>query len=137
MTDVFIGLGSNLGNRKKNIEKAIEKIASIKETKIKKRSSLIETKPHQAPGPNYLNGAIKIDTDLLPEELLDSLKKIETKLGRKRSFKNAPRMIDLDILLYGNETIKTKKLTVPHPRLKFRDFVKKSLREIEPNLKLS
>ncbi|MCF7874003.1 MAG: 2-amino-4-hydroxy-6-hydroxymethyldihydropteridine diphosphokinase [Candidatus Omnitrophica bacterium] len=136
MTDVFIGLGSNLGNRKKNIKKAIKEIDSVEKTQVKKISSLIETKPHQAPGPDYLNGAIKIDTGLAPEKLLDELKKIEKKLGRKPSFKNAPRIIDLDILLYSDKKIETNKLTIPHPRLKIRDFVKKSLFEIKPNLKL-
>ncbi|MCF7869759.1 MAG: 2-amino-4-hydroxy-6-hydroxymethyldihydropteridine diphosphokinase [Candidatus Omnitrophica bacterium] len=136
MINAFVSLGSNLGNKKENIEKAIKKIGSIKNAKIEEISSLIETKPHQAPGPNYLNGVIKIITNLSAENLLDCLKKIETELGRKRSFKNAPRTIDLDILLYGNKKIKTKKLIVPHPKLKIRDFFKKSLLEIEPNLKL-
>jgi 2-amino-4-hydroxy-6-hydroxymethyldihydropteridine diphosphokinase len=136
MIDVFVSLGSNLGNKKKNIEKAVKKIGAIENTKIEKISSLVKTKPHQAPGPNYLNGVIKIATTLSAEKLLDSLKKIETELGRKRSFKNAPRTIDLDILLYGNKKIKTKNLIVPHPKLKIRDFFKKSLLEIEPNLKL-
>ncbi|MCF7886981.1 MAG: 2-amino-4-hydroxy-6-hydroxymethyldihydropteridine diphosphokinase [Candidatus Omnitrophica bacterium] len=136
MINVFISLGSNLGNRKKNIEKAIKKIDVIEYTKIEKISSLVETKPHQAPGPNYLNRVIKIATNLSAEKLLDYLRQIETELGRRRSFKNAPRTIDLDILLYGNKKIKTKKLIVPHPKLKIRDFFKKSLLEIEPNLKL-
>ncbi len=134
MDNVFIGLGSNLGNRKKNLETAIKKINFIPEIQIEKKSSIIKTKPDNAPGPNYLNCIIKINTTLSPTELLYQLNNIEEILGRKRIFKNAPRTIDLDILLYGNKTIKTKELTIPHPGIRLREFVKKSLFEIEPAL---
>ncbi|MCF7870880.1 MAG: 2-amino-4-hydroxy-6-hydroxymethyldihydropteridine diphosphokinase [Candidatus Omnitrophica bacterium] len=135
MTDVFVGLGSNLGDRWKNLTKAIKKINAIEDTKIVKKSSFLKTKPHQAPGPDYLNGVVKITTNLNPEKLLDKLKEIEERLGRKQAFKNAPRIIDLDILLYGKQKIKTNKLTIPHPGIKTRNFLKKLLLEIEPNLK--
>jgi len=135
MISVFIGIGSNLGNRKKNLEGAIEKVKKIEKTRVDKVSSFIETKPQEAVGPNYLNGAIKIKTDLSPEELLYALSEIEIALGRRRDFKNCPRTIDLDILLYGRRKIKTGKLTVPHPRIMERKFVTMPLFEIEPNLK--
>lgn len=135
MTDALISLGSNLGDRWKNLTRAIREINAIEDTKIVKKTSFLKTKPHQAPGPDYLNGVVKITTSLGPEELLDKLREIEEKLGRKRTFKNAPRLIDLDILLYGNQKIKTNKLTVPHPGIKTRDFIRKLLLEIEPNLK--
>lgn len=135
MKDVFIGLGSNLGNRKKNLEEATKKINATAGIEIEKKSLIAETEPDNAPGPNYLNCVIKISTDLSPEELLKKLNEIEEDLGRRRTFKNAPRTIDLDILLYGNKKISTKKLTIPHPEIRFREFVKKSLFEIEPKLK--
>jgi 2-amino-4-hydroxy-6-hydroxymethyldihydropteridine diphosphokinase len=135
MTDVLISLGSNLGDRWKNLTRAIREINAIEDTKIVKKTSFLKTRPDQAPGPDYLNGVVKITTSLGPEELLDKLREIEEKLGRKRTFKNAPRLIDLDILLYGNRKIKTNKLTIPHPGIKTRDFIKKLLLEIEPNLK--
>ncbi len=135
MNDVFIGIGSNLGNRTKNLKNAIEAIESVNGIGIKRVSSFIKTNPENAAGPKYLNAVIKIKTDLLPEKILAVLNEIEKKMGRKRLFKNSPRIIDLDILLYGNEKINTDKLIIPHPRMKVRNFVKIPLFEIEPELK--
>lgn len=134
MKEVFIGIGSNLGNRRKNIMTAIDLIRAVKEIKIKKISSFLPTKPYKAPGPNYLNAAIEIETNLNPEALLEKLNQIEAKLGRKRTFKNCPRTIDLDILLYGKEIIRTARLKIPHPDMANREFVKKPLLEIRPSL---
>ncbi len=136
MIEVFIGIGSNLGNRQKNIDQAIEKIEKLKKVFLEKKSTSIQTKPQRAVGPDYLNKVIKIKTNLEPEKLLTALQKIENSLGRKRTFKNSPRTIDLDILLYGRKKIKTRNLTVPHPEIMDRDFVKKPLLEIEPELEI-
>lgn len=134
-TIVFIGIGANLGSRTENIEKALICLSNKEEIKVEKVSSLLETKPVAGPGPDYLNAVVKITTTLSPRELLEELLGIEAKLGRKRSFKNAPRIIDLDILLYGDEKINQPDLIVPHPRMMERDFVIKLLRELEPEFK--
>ena len=134
MAIVFLGIGSNLGNRSENIKIAIECLEHTKGIKVKKVSSLSESKPQKASGPDYLNGVIKIETKNSPKDLLAILKKCEQGLGRVRTFKNAPRVIDLDILLYDEEIVDEAQLKIPHPRMFERDFVMKPLLEIEPQL---
>ncbi|MDD3295883.1 MAG: 2-amino-4-hydroxy-6-hydroxymethyldihydropteridine diphosphokinase [Candidatus Omnitrophica bacterium] len=131
---VFLGLGSNLGNRLENINKAIALLRMIDGVAIEKISSIIETEPVDAPGPDYFNAVVKIKTVLEPEELLEHLQEIESSLGRIRSFRNAPRTIDLDILFYDNKIIDRPGIRVPHPRMFERDFVIKPLLEIEPEM---
>ena len=128
----YLGFGSNLGDRRKNIKLAIKKINALKNTKVIKMSKLIETKPMGGPldQPKFLNGALKIDTKLSPLMLLQKLKKIEKDLGRIKGVRFGPRIIDLDILLYADKVIKRKELVVPHPRMYERDFVIKPLSEI-------
>lgn len=129
--DVFIGIGSNLGDRYNNIESAINHLKSVPDVEVKKISSLIETEPQGGPPqPRYLNGVIKLKTSLSARKLLEVLQKIEHSLGRMRREKNGPRTIDLDILLYGGETIDEPDLKIPHPRMKKREFVMKPLMEI-------
>ncbi len=129
MADVYIGVGSNLGDKKRNIKKAI---ALLKEKcKILKLSSLYKTEPVGYKNQDwFLNCAIKIKTRLNPKELFIFLKSIEKILGRAGTIKNGPRTIDLDMLFYGNKIIKTKNLAVPHPRLHKRAFVLEPLEEI-------
>ena len=127
----FIGIGSNLGNRKKYIKNAIKKLKETKGIEIKKISNIYETEPVGGPKQGkYLNGVMEIETWLKPRELIVELQKIEKQLGRIRSVKNAPRTIDLDILLYGDEKIDEPGLKVPHPRMHEREFVMKPLKEI-------
>ena len=131
MVTSFLGIGSNLGDRKKNIRLAIAKIKILKDTKILKVSNVISSKPLGGPCQrDFLNGAIKIQTKLSPLKLLGALKTIEKELGRKKTVKNGPRTIDLDILLYGNKIINRSNLIVPHPRMFEREFVIKPLLEI-------
>ncbi len=132
MYTCYIGVGANLGNRRKNIKSAIRKITALRKTKVIKVSKLIESNPVGGPSGQgkYLNGAVKIQTELLPRILLKELKKIEYELGRIKTVRNGPRVIDLDILLYADKMINTKKLIVPHPRMFFRDFVIKPLLEV-------
>ncbi len=131
----YIGIGSNLGNRLENINKAIELLRKNHGIKIKKVSSIIETKPVGGPTQeNFLNGVIKIKTDLEPMSLLLILQNIEKKLGRVRMIKNGPRSIDLDILLYDNQKINAPGLKIPHPRMLEREFVMKPLLEIESDI---
>jgi 2-amino-4-hydroxy-6-hydroxymethyldihydropteridine diphosphokinase len=136
MKEVFIGIGSNLGDREKNIKEAIKFLENNERIKVEKISSLIETEPQGGPPqPDYLNGVIKIKTDLSAQDLLCYLQEIERKLGRVRTVKNGPRIIDLDILLYGKEKIDEDNLKVPHPKMFERDFVLRPLFEIEPQIK--
>ncbi|MCM8823791.1 MAG: 2-amino-4-hydroxy-6-hydroxymethyldihydropteridine diphosphokinase [Candidatus Omnitrophica bacterium] len=135
MFTVFIGIGSNLGDRLKNIEEAINYLRSTEGVIVEKVSSLIETEPVGGPPQGkYLNGVIKIKTSISPHKLLEILNTIEYRLGRKRGVINGPRTLDLDILLYGDLIIQDKDLTIPHPRMWEREFVIKPLLEIEPDL---
>jgi len=131
MAVCYLGLGSNLGNRRKNIKKALGYLAKTKGIKTEKVSRIYETEPVGGPAQNkFLNAAVKIRTSLSPQLLLNTIKKIEKDLGRKRSIRWAPREIDLDILLYANKIIRRRGLIIPHPRMFERDFVLKPLREI-------
>ncbi|MFH1533587.1 MAG: 2-amino-4-hydroxy-6-hydroxymethyldihydropteridine diphosphokinase [Nitrospirota bacterium] len=126
---VFIGIGTNIGDKGQNIENALIEIGKI--ATIKKKSSIHETKPvgYENQG-DFFNMAIEIETDLSPIDLIIKLQEIEHKMGRVRDIKNGPRIIDLDILTYGNEIINEPNLTIPHPRMFERDFVMKPLKEI-------
>jgi 2-amino-4-hydroxy-6-hydroxymethyldihydropteridine diphosphokinase len=127
----YLGLGSNLGNRGKNIRSAIAKLRKLRDTKVIRVSRIIQSKPAGAPAQRYfLNGAIKIKTALSALHLLKALKNIEKELGRKKSVRNGPRTIDLDILLYGEKIISRRDLSIPHPRLFARHFVIRPLLEI-------
>jgi 2-amino-4-hydroxy-6-hydroxymethyldihydropteridine diphosphokinase len=135
MVTAYLGIGSNLGNRRQNIKAAINLLQEISNLKVKKVSHLYETNPVGGPlQGRFLNGAIKIETELTPSNLLKKLKIIEKSLGRKKTVQNGPRMIDLDILLYGSKIIKIKNLEIPHPRMWERDFVLKPLREISKDI---
>lgn len=134
MAKVYLGIGSNLGDRRGNIRKAL---ALLKDRKIKLRkiSKVIETDPVGGPKQGkFLNAVLEADTDLRPRRLLETLKDIEMQLGRKKTVRFGPRTIDLDILLYNNAIINAKDLIIPHPRMHERDFVLKPLREIAPNI---
>lgn len=131
MVTCYIGIGSNLGNRRENIDKAVEELKKNKNIKFKKSSSIYETEPvSDMPQGKFLNGVLKIETDLDPGSLLKELNRIEANIGRKRTVKNAPRTIDLDILYYGSENVKNDGLVIPHPKISEREFVLKGLREL-------
>ncbi|NIP30714.1 MAG: 2-amino-4-hydroxy-6-hydroxymethyldihydropteridine diphosphokinase [Candidatus Dadabacteria bacterium] len=126
----FIGIGSNLGKRVKNCNNAVEQISKI--SNIVKLSSLYESEPVGVENqPKFINAVIKINTMLSPFNLLDSLKLIEKKIGRKKTVRWGPRVIDLDILFYDDLILNDEKLVIPHPRLHERIFVLKPLVEIE------
>jgi len=133
MAICYLGIGSNLGNRRKNIEIALKEIDHLKRTKVIKTSFLIETKPSGGPANQgkFLNAALRIKTSLSPLTLLKALKSIEYKLGRpKRYVRFSPRVIDLDILFYADKAINYSILKVPHPKAFKRDFVMRPLLEI-------
>ena len=130
-TVCYIGIGSNLGDRRAYIDKAIEALRSNGYIKVTGISNIYETDPvSDIPQGKFLNGVVAIETSLAPEKLLKELNKIEEGLGRRRTLRNAPRTIDLDILYYGDEVIKKKDLIIPHPRINEREFVLKGLREL-------
>lgn len=136
MKNVFIGMGSNLGGRLENIQKAVVYLKNIPKINVGKVSAIIETEPQGGPPQSkYLNGVVKLNTELEPEELLKILQNIESNLGRKKGIKNGPRTIDLDILFYGDREINTAGgLIIPHPRVFERYFTLKPLLEIEPDI---
>jgi len=134
MTVVYIGVGSNLGEREVHIAAAIGRIAELPKTELVKVSSLIETDPVGVTDQGrFLNGAMELRTDLGPIELLDELQAIENDLGRVRTVRWGPRTIDLDILLYDNAVIDDGRLSVPHPLMHEREFVLGPFAEIAPD----
>jgi len=127
----YLGVGSNLGKRSRNIKKALDYLVKTKDIKLEKVSRIYETQSQGGPPQGkFLNAAVKIKASLSPQTLLKALKKIEKDVGRKKTVRFGPREIDLDILLYADRTIKQKNLVVPHPRMFERDFVLMPLREI-------
>ncbi len=134
MPRVFIGLGSNLGNREENISKA-KNLLIDSGIKILKESSILETDPVIVlDQPKFLNQIIVIETVLSPVELLEKLKSTEISIGRKKSIPRGPRIIDIDILLYNNHIIEEYNLRIPHPEIKNRKFILDHLAELEPDL---
>ncbi|HAM38184.1 MAG: 2-amino-4-hydroxy-6-hydroxymethyldihydropteridine diphosphokinase [Elusimicrobia bacterium RIFOXYC2_FULL_34_12] len=131
---VFVGLGSNRGEKKKNILKSIELLKKYHQ-KILKISSFYRTEPYGCKNQNtFLNAIVKLKTELSPKEFLFICKNIEKVIGRKKSFRWGPREIDLDILFFGKKVIKSRILTIPHKDLHNREFVLKPLKEISPGL---
>lgn len=135
MEDVFIGLGSNLGNRRENLRYALTELKK-QGIQIAKVSAVYETEPWGVKEqPPFLNLVLQCKTVLKPLELLRRLKEIERTVGRKETFRWGPRVIDLDILYYGKSIINEPELVVPHPHLKQRAFVLKPLSDIAPDFK--
>ena len=130
MTLAYVGLGSNLGDREATIRRAIAALPGVVAV-----SALRETDPvGVTEQPAFLNGAVALETELSPRELLDSLLAVERDLGRERRERWGPRTIDLDLLLYGGETVDEPGLTVPHPSLHERRFALEPLAELDPQL---
>ncbi|MFN3739075.1 MAG: 2-amino-4-hydroxy-6-hydroxymethyldihydropteridine diphosphokinase [Thermodesulfovibrionales bacterium] len=131
---VYIGIGSNIGNREKNCLEAI-RLMEEKGIKVIKRSSLYETEPWGVKDqPMFINMVIEAETEYAPAELLNLLKSIERAMGRTETKRWGPRIIDLDILFYNNLILNTPELRIPHPYIHERDFVLKPLSEIAPEL---
>jgi len=136
MIQAYIGLGTNLGDRYKNLESARKKLNSYYEINIVKAGSIKKTEPvDYTDQPDFLNQMIQIETDLKPELLLHKLKKIEKEMGRQNKIPKGPRIIDLDIIFYDNLILKTKNLTIPHSEFKNRAFIIESLIELDPDIK--
>ena len=136
-TLAYLGLGTNLGDRESYLAQALKELAGLPTIEIGTVSSIYETAPvGLTDQPDFLNLVVSVRTTLSPRELLDALLNIENKMGRVRTVRWGPRVIDLDLLLYGDAVVETPELTVPHPRLSERSFVLMPLAEIAPNLVL-
>ena len=131
----YIGVGSNLGDKIHHCEKAISAILKIDRHKLLAKSSLFKTQPIGYTSQGwFVNGVIKIETDLEAPELLRTLKTIESQLGRTKTFRWGPRTIDLDILFFDDNEIHTEELQIPHPLIQDRQFVLIPMAEIDRNL---
>ena len=135
MTTVYLGLGSNLGDRRRNLEAALDALRAHPQIAVSAVSAFLETDPVGGPPGQgkFLNAAAEIETDLAPEALLEELKRVERALGRTPGPRWGPREVDLDILLYGEEILETEALVIPHPRMRERRFVLAPLAEIAPD----
>ena len=137
MHQAFIALGSNLEDPHAQVERALETIANTTNIKLIKASSLYRTVPVGYDNqPDFINAVAEIETDLNPLALLDRLLEIETQHGRERPFPNAPRVLDLDVLLYQGVATSSPALTLPHPRMHTRGFVMLPLAEIAPKISI-
>ena len=132
--DAWVGLGANLGERHRTLDAAIAALAELPGTRLIARSGLWASPPQDATGPDYLNAVARLDTRLAPHALLEAMQAIETRFGRDRPYPNAPRTLDLDLLLAGDATIDDPLLVVPHPRLHQRAFVLRPMAEIDPDV---
>jgi 2-amino-4-hydroxy-6-hydroxymethyldihydropteridine diphosphokinase len=135
VTASFVGLGANLGDPQRQVREAFRELDAIPHTRVVRASSLYRSEPlGYADQPSFVNAVAQIETGLPAERLLAELHEIEARHGRSRSFANAPRTLDLDVLLFGNAVIDTENLKVPHPRMHERAFVLMPLLEIAPNV---
>lgn len=131
-TTAYIGLGANLGDATAALRSAVQAIAALPGTEVLRCSSMYRSAPVDASGPDFLNAVIAVRTALAAPDLLAALQSIETAAGRERPYPNAPRTLDLDILLFGDLALDSPTLTVPHPRMRERAFVLHPLAEIAP-----
>jgi 2-amino-4-hydroxy-6-hydroxymethyldihydropteridine diphosphokinase len=130
----YIGIGANLGDARANVLDAVARLHRLPGTTVTAVSSLYRTAPIDSSGDDYINAVAHIETTLDAEALLRALHDIEQQHGRERPYRNAPRTLDLDVLLYGDEQIASATLTVPHPRLTQRAFVLVPLLELAPSI---
>ncbi len=132
----YIGLGANLGDARQALRQAAQQLAGVDGVGELTLSPLYRTAPIESSGPDYINAVASLRTRLAPHDLLDVLQHIERLHGRERPYRNAPRTLDLDLLLYDEQRIDTPRLTVPHPRMHLRAFVLRPLLDLAPEVKL-
>jgi len=132
---VYLSIGSNLGNRGANLREAVDRLAA-NEICVLRESSVYETEPRDLRDqPWFLNQIVEAESDLFPRQLLARTQKIEREMGRRRGIAKGPRVIDIDIVLFGNSRVHTPELEVPHPRMSERRFVLEPLAELSPDLR--
>ena len=131
-TTAYVGLGANLGDARSVLAAAYADLQQLPQTRGHRCSPWFRTAPIDSSGPDYLNAVACFDTTLSPQALLDALQRIESAHGRERPYRNAPRTLDLDVLLYGEQSIATPTLSVPHPRMHERAFVLQPLAALAP-----
>jgi len=133
----FVGIGSNQGDARSHVLQACDELARLPDTRLAGRSSLYRSAPLAAPGqPDYVNAVAALDTELSAAQLLAALQDLEHHHGRERPYPNAPRSLDLDLLLYGDLCLQSNMLTLPHPRLHERAFVLVPLLELDARLEI-
>ena len=133
MKRAYVGLGANLGDARKALNAAFDALAALPQTRLVQRSSVWRSAPIDSSGPDYLNAVAALDTGLDAMPLLDALLAIEARHGRERPYRNAPRTLDLDLLMYDELVLDTARLVLPHPRLHRRAFVLAPLLELWPD----
>ena len=132
MTVAYVGLGANIGEPRRQLQAALQEMRALPRTRVTRTSGFYRSAPvGHIDQPEFLNAVAELDTDLPPGALLENLQQIEKSHGRERPFAGAPRTLDLDLLLYGDETIASPRLTVPHPRMHERAFVLQPLLELD------
>lgn len=130
----YIALGANLGDARSAVLQALAWLDQLPETRLVQGSRLYRTAPLQADGPDFVNAVAAVETRLTAPGLLQALQALEAQAGRTRAYLNAPRTLDLDLLLYGQARIHSDRLTVPHPRMRGRAFVLRPLADVAPAL---
>jgi 2-amino-4-hydroxy-6-hydroxymethyldihydropteridine diphosphokinase len=128
----YVGLGANLGEPLAALQAALRALGALPGTRLVRNSRIYRSAPVDAGGPDYLNAVAELETALAAPELLRELQRVEADAGRERPYRNAPRTLDLDLLLYGSARIESDALTVPHPRMWERAFVLLPLAELAP-----
>lgn len=137
MTVAYIGLGSNLVEPRAQVERAFDELAALPQTRLVARSPLYRSAPVEAPAqPEFVNAVAQVDTQLSAPQLLEGLLAIEARHARQRSTRNAPRTLDLDLLLYDEMSLASPMLTLPHPRMHLRAFVLRPLLDLDPRAEI-
>ena len=134
LVNVYAGLGANLGQARLSLDSAILALGKLPETLLVGCSSFYQSAPFQADGPDYINAVVHLQTRLNAIDLLRAFQRLEDLAGRERPFRNAPRTLDIDLLLFGDGEIQSPTLQVPHPRMRERAFVLLPLKELAPGL---
>ena len=131
-TRAYVAVGANLGDARAAVAQALLDLDDLPQTSVVARSSLYRSAPFEANGPDFINAVVALDTALDAPALLDALQQLEQRAGRERPYRNAPRTLDLDLILHGDTVLDTPTLTLPHPRMDARAFVLRPLAEIGP-----
>ena len=130
----WVALGGNLGDARQSVQQALQALDALPQTRLEAASSLYRTTPVDASGPDFINAVARLRTSLAPLALLQALQGLEQQAGRERPYRNAPRTLDLDVLLYSGVSQQTPELELPHPRMLQRAFVLVPLAEIDAEL---